>query len=82
MQAVVTIKQETSGFREPNSILNQEKQQLYPSSNSNLDQQTSERVVASRWQNEVMLPCKFLNLDEEQTVSRVWYRDVDELKQT
>lgn len=27
------------------------------------------RVVASRWQNEVFLPCRILNLDEDQTVS-------------
>lgn len=26
-------------------------------------------VVASRWQNEVLLPCQIVNLDEEQTVS-------------
>jgi len=33
------------------------------------DFQQETLVVASRWQNEVFLPCKLVNLDEEQTVS-------------
>lgn len=52
------------------------------SSNSNLRQRfkrnsrpyfkarQAKRVVASRWQTEVFLPCQIENLDEEQTVSR------------
>lgn len=30
----------------------------------------AKRVIASRWQTEVFLPCQIENLDEEQTVSR------------
>lgn len=29
-------------------------------------------VIASKWDNEVFLPCKINNLDEEQTVSSSW----------
>lgn len=29
------------------------------------------RVVASRWQNEVLLPCQIVDLDDEQTVSMI-----------
>lgn len=34
------------------------------------DQSNQEKIiVASRWQNEVFLPCRINNLDEDQTVS-------------
>lgn len=33
--------------------------------------QRDQLVVASKWQSEVFLPCRILDLDEEQTVSKV-----------